>query len=178
VCVLTLFQNEAELSELRASGFLPSSQVSAPQKRGASSCLLCVVQKLRCYPFRFCRPLSPFFAFLYLPNTLQLPQSLQFELRHLHAVTSDGHVYFADPSDTLRTQSNEKLAPQTRMVRRHKLPSGEAVKDTQRRSIVDKQSSTLGWNKDKVVVPNVKKHNTLLTLANMTRAPQFCGLRG
>lgn len=103
------------------------------------------------------------------------PPTLQFELRHLHAVSRTAHVVFSDvKTQTLHTHSNSKKQPDTsytiqpRRILTFRPPSFEAFSNARNRSLTFGQSEHLRWDEDEVIGPDVEKRKTLLELAKMT----------
>jgi len=111
------------------------------------------------------------------PSALEpQPQNtpLHFELRQLHAVTSDARVIFSDVSNLQSagfSSNNEGSYSLSRTVPLtvYKPPSFDALINA-RRLIWDfsSQSAALDWNEDIVVGPDVESRDTLLLLAKMT----------
>ncbi|KAF8896085.1 alpha/beta-hydrolase [Infundibulicybe gibba] len=90
-------------------------------------------------------------------------QSLNFELRHLHAVSADSHILFSDVHDH---HSVEALEVRPAAVWRPE--SVAAVHKARTRSRMFGQSEWVEWSEDKVVAPDVESRKTLLLLAKMT----------
>ncbi|KAI0783631.1 alpha/beta-hydrolase [Abortiporus biennis] len=131
--------------------------------------------------------LAPFVSNYYLHHTTdQKPlvteptqASLQFELRHFHAVTPDGsRVLFHDVNDTIRANAHFStystnhgyLSPpiKTRKVRTTK-PSNNTLYELSRRSKLNADSiEGLRWDEEEVVGPDVESREVLLELAKMT----------
>ena len=103
------------------------------------------------------------------PQPQNIP--LHFELRQLHAVTSDARVVFSDVSDSRFFSHNEGSYTISRTVPLtvYKPPSFDAVINAQR-FVWDypSQSAALDWNEDTVLGPDVESRQTLLLLAKMT----------
>lgn len=100
--------------------------------------------------------------------TFPLRNTLNFRLRHFHAVTPSAHVYFADvpPHPSLYGDSpplSIPIAP-VRTVR----PSSDAAFAEARALSMRGQSATLDWEEDEIPGPDVSKRETLLLLAKMT----------
>lgn len=108
-----------------------------------------------------------------------LPKPLNFELRHLHAVTSSAHVYFSDipPSSPYRTtNADDPLSLQPRLITRHRPSSSDAFQLSRTRSIRKGESdASLGWEEDEVEAPDVESRETLLVLAKMTSNAYYDG---
>jgi len=99
---------------------------------------------------------------------------LYFQLRQLHAVTSDARVIFSDVSNLQSagfSSNNEGsyTLPRTVPLTVYKPPSFDALINA-RRLMWDfsSQSAALDWNEDIVVGPDVESRDTLLLLAKMT----------
>ncbi|GLB40238.1 putative lipase (class 3) [Lyophyllum shimeji] len=104
-----------------------------------------------------------------------IPEKLQFELRHLHAVSGDARVVFSDaPSRTPYIQSHGQSRPDhSYSVRPKRLStfrpqSFEAFDHARIRSAKFGQSEDLQWDEDEIVGPDVENRETLLELAKMT----------
>ncbi|KAI0269485.1 alpha beta-hydrolase [Russula aff. rugulosa BPL654] len=101
---------------------------------------------------------------------LPLRNTLNFRLRHFHAVTPSAHVYFADVPlhsslhpDSQPLPLSIPIAP----VRTARPPSAEAFSEARALSRRG-QSTTLNWEEDNIMGPDVSKRETLLLLAKMT----------
>lgn len=100
--------------------------------------------------------------------------SLQFELRHVHAVTPTAQVYFSDVSaSSLHAQSS--LSLKSRPVKRHKPSSLNAFADARTQSILRGQSTVLEWYEEEVLGPDVESRETLQVLAKMTNNAYYDG---
>ncbi|KAK0205054.1 alpha/beta-hydrolase [Desarmillaria ectypa] len=100
------------------------------------------------------------------------PQSLQFQLRHVHAVSSSARVVFADvPSNTdtesLLSYRDHSYDLMTRKVKAFRPPSFDAFSQARVRSMKFGQSESLKWEEDQVPAPDVEDRVTLLALAKM-----------
>lgn len=105
------------------------------------------------------------------PESQPQTTPLHFELRQLHAVTSDGHVIFSDVFDSRFFSHNEGSYTISRTVPLtvYKPPSFDALINARRSSWdYPSQSAALDWNEDTVVGPDVESRETLLLLAKMT----------
>jgi len=108
------------------------------------------------------------------PESQPQTTPLHFELRQLHAVTSDAHVVFSDVSDVSDSRffsHNEGSYTISRTVPLtvYKPPSFDALINARRFSWdYPSQSVALDWNEDTVVGPDVESRETLLLLAKMT----------
>jgi len=98
--------------------------------------------------------------------------ALQFELRHLHAVSSDARVVFSDVSQRqLRTLAADGNASYT--IRRtapltaYRPPSFNTLVAAQRRSWELRESAVLDWDEQVVQGPDTESRETLLVLAKM-----------
>ncbi|KAE9405199.1 alpha/beta-hydrolase [Gymnopus androsaceus JB14] len=103
--------------------------------------------------------------------------SLQFELRHLHAVSPSARVLFQDvpPLPKARSLSqdqdqhtNRTFTVQTRQTPSYRGPDYDAIWQARVHSIKFGQSQSLNWEIEDVPGPNVESRDTLLTLAKMT----------
>ena len=111
-----------------------------------------------------------------LPNALRVllaslilteDTSLQFNLRHEHAVTSTNHIVFANVPNHLQL-NQQPFAANTSSIRTYRPTSFAAYSDAIRRSVRHAQSSLLDWRDDEVQGPDVNSRETVLTLAKMT----------
>ena len=103
------------------------------------------------------------------PESQPRTTPLHFELRQLHAVTSDTHVVFSDVFDSRFFSHNEGSYTISRTVPLtvYKPPSFDALINARRSSWdYPSQSAALDWNEDTVVGPDVESRETLL--AKMT----------
>lgn len=103
------------------------------------------------------------------------PPQLQFELRHLHAVSPSAHVLFSDVpprnSYTHSSGQNERddiYTIQTRTTSSFRPPSFEAFTQARTRSLRFGQSEDLRWDEEEIISPDVESRKTLLELAKMT----------
>ncbi|KAF7985701.1 hypothetical protein HWV62_2276 [Athelia sp. TMB] len=99
------------------------------------------------------------------------PQTLSFELRHVHAVSSAARVVLADvPTAQIQSRGYGEASyeVQTRAVKSFRPPSFEAYSEARMRFIGRDQSHALGWEEDEIIGPNVESRETLLVLAKMT----------
>lgn len=99
--------------------------------------------------------------------------SLQFTLRHLHALTPTSHVVFKDVPGISTSLHTPKSYPQgepirTRRIRTSRPSSHEMFMDARQRSMRLQETTALDWDEDDVVAPDVTKRETLLLLAKMT----------
>ncbi|KAF8905082.1 Alpha/Beta hydrolase protein [Gymnopilus junonius] len=95
---------------------------------------------------------------------------LQFELRHLHAVSpTSGHILFSDVSsqalNTLSGMSDPSGSTKSSYIIQSRLskPIGPRL-----RSIEFGENERLDWNEDEILSPNVESLETLRELAKMT----------
>ncbi|KAL0954412.1 hypothetical protein HGRIS_003398 [Hohenbuehelia grisea] len=104
---------------------------------------------------------------------------LQFELRHLHAVSPSARVVFADVSKHIRVRGagNSSVALSdvqrsynvgTRRVRTHRPASFAKHAEARLRSMQSAQSPLGLWEEEEVPAPDIQSRDTLLTLAKMT----------
>ncbi|EKM78636.1 hypothetical protein AGABI1DRAFT_41055 [Agaricus bisporus var. burnettii JB137-S8] len=118
---------------------------------------------------RFLAPLASLFFQTHSPH-------LHFELRHLHASTSDAHVIFSDVPSTHPNwltaddaASSSYTIRHTAPVTTYKPPSFNAYIDSRKASWnPSTQSASLDWKEDVVLGPDVQSRETLLSLAKMT----------
>jgi lipase ATG15 len=103
------------------------------------------------------------------------PQSLRFELRHLHAVSPSAHVIFSDvparPAHIDSEHGNHTHTSyflQTRPITSFRPPSFSAYAQARTRSIRYGQSEDIAWEEDEMQGPDVESRETLLELAKMT----------
>lgn len=108
------------------------------------------------------------------PPSPQLQPSLQFELRHWHAVSSSAHVSFSDVSRSmLETQaspgdpSDTTFTLNTRLSTTYKPSSLNAISEARIHSMKFGQSQSLPWEEDEVPAPDTEDRGTLLYLAKM-----------
>ncbi|KAI0255131.1 alpha beta-hydrolase [Lactifluus subvellereus] len=94
--------------------------------------------------------------------------TLDFRLRHFHAVTPSAHVYFADVPlhSSLRTHTQPLSIPISPV--RTARPSSAAAFVEARTLSMRGQSASLDWKVDEISGPDVSKRETLLLLAKMT----------
>ncbi|PBL03293.1 alpha/beta-hydrolase [Armillaria gallica] len=100
------------------------------------------------------------------------PRPLQFQLRHVHAVSSSARVAFADvasnaDTDSLLPYSGNSYDLATRKVKTFRPPDFDAFSQARVRSMKFGQSESLDWEEDKVLAPDVEDRETLLALAKM-----------
>lgn len=104
---------------------------------------------------------------------LPLRNTLNFRLRRLHAVTPSAHVYFADvPQHSSFHPDSQPLSIPIAPVRTARPPSTAAFLEAQALSMRG-QSTTLDWEEDDIMGPDVSKRETLLLLAKMTSNAYF-----
>ena len=108
---------------------------------------------------------------------LDEPSVLQFELRHLHAVSpTSAQVLFSDVSpQTLKTLSNDhsgstkpSYSVRSRLGKTFRPSSFAAHSQARLRSLRFGENEWLDWNEDEVLEPDVENRETLLELAKMT----------
>jgi len=113
------------------------------------------------------------YSLFFPPDVSQRPSfpllnTLNFRLRHFHAVTPSAHVYFADvPLHSSLHHDSQPLSIPIAPVRTARLPSAAAFSEARALSMRG-QSTTLGWEEDEITGPDVSKRKTLLLLAKMT----------
>lgn len=115
--------------------------------------------------------LVPLIHFLTGQSQPPAEEYLQFELRHLHAVSSSAHVIFSDmPKSTLNAQSKDGtmiFKTKTRSVKTYKPLSFDSITEARLRSIRFGQSQSLSWSETEVPAPDHESRETLLALAKM-----------
>ena len=100
--------------------------------------------------------------------TFPLRNTLNFRLRHFHAVTPSAHVYFADvPLHPSLHPDSQPLSIPIAPVRIARPPSPAAFSEARELSLHG-QSTTLDWEEGDIMGPDVSKRETLLLLAKMT----------
>ena len=92
---------------------------------------------------------------------------LSFELRHLHAVSSEGTVVFSDVSAASISSVNPYTID-TRLLKSHRPSSFDEFSNARLRSMKFGQSTLLDWDEEEVLGPNVEDRESLLVLAKMT----------
>ena len=103
------------------------------------------------------------------------PTELQFELRHLHAVSRSARVVFSDvlpraidsEANGSKRDHNTYTIPTVTMPT-FRPPSFEALSQARTHSRNFRQSMSFSWDEDEVIGPDVEKRDTLLELAKMT----------
>ena len=137
-------------------------------------------------PASDCTPMAPMllpsltnfiltFFSIFLPPEIFQPtfpphNTLNFRLRHFHAVTPSAHVYFADVplySSSSLYDDSQPLSIPIAPVRTARPPSEAAFTEARALSMRG-QSTTLHWEEDEIPGPDVSKRETLLLLAKMT----------
>lgn len=112
--------------------------------------------------------------------------SLQFELRHLHAVSPSARVLFQDVPPLPKARglfqdqdqhTNRTFTVQTRQTPSYRGPDYDAIWQARVHSIKFGQSQSLNWEIEDVPGPNVESRDTLLTLAKMTNNGMLCVVR-
>lgn len=94
--------------------------------------------------------------------------TLDFRLRHFHAVTPSAHVYFADvPLHSSLHTVTQPLSIPISPVRTARPPSAAAFAEARALSMRGRGVS-LDWRVDEIPGPDVSKRETLLLLAKMT----------
>ena len=112
------------------------------------------------------------YTIFFPPNVSQRPtfplrNTLNFRLRHFHAVTPSAHVYFADVPLHSSLHDPQPLSIPIAPVRTARPPSAAAFSEARALSMRG-QSTTLDWEEDDIMGPDVSKRETLLLLAKMT----------
>ena len=114
-----------------------------------------------------------FFNIFLPPDVSQRPifpahNTLDFRLRHFHAVTPSAHVYFADvPIHSSLHADSQPLSIPIAPVRTARPPSAAAFAEARALSMRG-QSTALDWEEDQMPGPDVSKRETLLLLGKMT----------
>jgi lipase ATG15 len=117
--------------------------------------------------------ISLFFGFFLPPDVsrrfISHPyNTLDFRLRHFHAVTPSAHVYFADvPFHSSLHTDVQPLSIPTSPVRTARPQSAAAFAEARSLSIRG-QSAVLDWEVEDIQGPDISKRETLLLLAKMT----------
>ena len=101
---------------------------------------------------------------------------LQFELRHLHAVSRSARVIFSDvlPRAIVDSEANggterdHTYTIPTAILHTFRPPSFETFSQARIHSRNFGQSMSFPWDEDEVIGPDVEKRDTLLELAKMT----------
>lgn len=101
---------------------------------------------------------------LFSPPSSRLP--LELELRHLHAVSPDGHVVFSDIPQQPNLAASYSV--NTRILKSHRPSSFQAFSHARIQSLRFAQSTPLHWEEDDVLGPDVEDRESLLVLAKMT----------
>jgi hypothetical protein len=97
-----------------------------------------------------------------------LHNTLNFRLRHFHAVTPSAHVYFADlPQHSSLHADSRPLSIPIAPVLTARPPSAVAFAEARALSMRG-QGTMLDWEEDQIPGPDVSKRETLLLLAKMT----------
>ena len=114
-------------------------------------------------------PLRLFLASLLFPSDTS-QNTLQFHLRHEHAVSATNHIVFADvPGNSpLLAAVPTPFVVNTAPIRTHRPSSLSAHSKAVDRSRQHAQSSLLDWWGEEVQGPDVESRESLLTLAKMT----------
>jgi putative lipase involved disintegration of autophagic bodies len=103
-----------------------------------------------------------------LNSELQHSPELRFQLRHQHAVSSNGSVVFANVHD----RGSSLLLPghklRAKTVTTYRPSSLSAFQSARLRSQFQSQSEALHWDEEEVPAPDVENRATLLELAKMT----------
>lgn len=106
---------------------------------------------------------------LSLINGNKPSDTLRFELRQFHTVTSDAQVLFHDAAglDNFASLPSDYLV-RTRRLKSHRPSSREAFLEARRKSLVNAEVVTLGWDEEDTEAPDVERRDTLVELAKMT----------
>ena len=113
------------------------------------------------------------YSIFFPPDVSQRPTSplrntLDFRLRHFHAVTPSAHVYIADvPLHPSFHPDSQPLSIPIAPVRTVRPPSAAAFSEARAFSRRG-QRTTLSWEEGNITGPDVSKRETLLLLAKMT----------
>jgi hypothetical protein len=99
-------------------------------------------------------------------ETLPTPSSpvLSFELRHLHAISPEAHVVFADVPQRAGILADSAHTVQTRTIKSWRPPSFALHAQARAQSLRFGQSLLMDfpWEEDEVVAPDVEDRTTLL----------------
>ncbi|TFK28139.1 alpha/beta-hydrolase [Coprinopsis marcescibilis] len=106
----------------------------------------------------------------------QGPSSLQFELRHLHAVSPSSQILFHDvQQDEVQAwnqghgqDSAMQYSIATRPVQRYRPSSFDDYEAARTNSMLTGEVSQLDWELDEIIGPDVEKRDVLLLLAKMS----------
>ncbi|KAF9466596.1 alpha/beta-hydrolase [Collybia nuda] len=116
-------------------------------------------------------PLLNFFQYNRSLEAIPSLPRLQFELRHLHAVSTSTRVIFSDvPSQaysSARLRDDNIYNIQTRPITSFRPSSFDAFSTARRRSMKFGQSEPLRWEEKEIISPDVESRETLLELAKM-----------
>ena len=98
---------------------------------------------------------------------------LNFELRHLHATSADGRLFFHDVQEAgisaLALSGEPTSYPlRTQRVTTHRPVSMDAFHNARMHSMRFRESAAIDWDKIEVEGPDVDDRETLLVLAKMT----------
>jgi hypothetical protein len=121
----------------------------------------------------FTRFVSPLLSIFFPPDIpkrlLSHPHhTLNFRLRHFHAVTPSAHVYFADAPLHASVHPDKQLLSIPISPVRTARPQSAAAFSEARTLSRRGRSAALDWGVDDVPGPDVSKRETLLILAKMT----------
>jgi hypothetical protein len=111
---------------------------------------------------------SAVLAFAAPQKHLSETPTLAFQLRHIHGVSPDNTIVFADVDRSVSIASTGALRARTRNVSVHRPKSQEAFHRARHRSARDHESTLLGWDEDEIMGPDVEDKETVLMLAQMT----------
>lgn len=100
--------------------------------------------------------------------------TLNFELRHLHAVASNSsRIIFADVSpdkpQAVQGYSNGSYPIRTRPITTHRPSSFSAFARARTRALRFGENEWLDWEEEEVLGPDVESREVLLHLAKMTK---------
>lgn len=102
---------------------------------------------------------------------LATPSPLQFQLRHLHAVSGSAQVVLSDITahrgPSIASHRSD-YALQSRPVKAYRPSSSKEHAEARRLSIYERQSSNLRWDEWEIPGPDTESRKTLLELAKMT----------
>ena len=91
--------------------------------------------------------------------------TLQFSLRHEHAISNDSRVLFSDIPPNLLT---DPITLRTRRISSHRPSSHDAFMQARTKMWLNQQSQADLWIESEVNAPDVENRATLLQLAQMT----------
>lgn len=97
--------------------------------------------------------------------------TLRFELRHIHAVSPEARVVWADISqsnDLTSSSYNTPYYARTKSMKSSRPTSYDAFARARSLSRIHRQSAILDWDEEEIIGPDVESRDTLVVLAKMT----------